>query len=382
VRVLRLAVDADHVVDLHPHLSVVAGLAPAQAAALRRAVAAVAAGLAPVGGGLLEAQGFLLDAAQPDLDLLDLGARPQHSVLTGALALADPPGDEEALARLRTAERDVLLLATDRCWAARARAAEGHAAAPPSEAARAEQLRLALGAHAATDVEPLRRALDADRDARRAGAPTAATVAALAGALADLGLDLRPHPVEDDEVRRLAEDLLEEQRRHAAWAVGARVELDGIERRLAHRPRAARPGAATAALLPEAGQRRLELATAALADAIARADELRDQLRAPVPAATLAEPLVQHAAERRGDAPAGATPLLLDRPFDAWPEGDVVALLEQLEPLARRVQLLVVDDHPAAVAWAEAAGRTRAAVVPPGPGSGRGRTPTMRSTTT
>ena len=80
MRVLRLRVDGRLIVDLHPSLSVVTGLDADQAAALRRGVTAIASGIAPPGDGLLEAHGLLLDAAQGDLDLLDLATDPVGAV--------------------------------------------------------------------------------------------------------------------------------------------------------------------------------------------------------------------------------------------------------------------------------------------------------------
>jgi len=372
VRILRLHVDGRREVDLHPHLSVVAGLQPGQAAVLRRAVAAIGCGLAPRGTGLLEAGGLLLDAEQADLDLLDLGATPTE-VVVGSAALAGAGSDAELRERLRTAARDVLLLATDRRWAALARDAARLDPAPDARhLVRAERLRAAVAAHEGTDVQPLRAALDADRDARRLGAPADGTAAAVAGALAALGLDLRPHHVEATEVRRTAEDLLDEHRRHEAWAVGARVELAGLEQRLLARRRpAGAVGAATATLLPESGERRLARAEAALADAIARADDLREQARCPAPPDAVVEPVLRLAVDRRREPPAGTVPLLLDRLLDGWSEAEVAGLLARLEPVSRGVQVLVLDDHPAAIAWAHDAGRRRAAVVSPSPAPAR-----------
>ena len=83
-------------------------------------MAAIGCGLAPRGTGLLEAGGLLLDAEQADLDLLDLGATPTE-VVVGSAALAGAGSDAELRERLRTAAREVLLLATDRRWAALAR---------------------------------------------------------------------------------------------------------------------------------------------------------------------------------------------------------------------------------------------------------------------
>lgn len=379
---LRLRVDGRLQIDLHPRLSVVVGLEAGQAATLRRSVSAVAAGLAPPAGGLLEAEGLLLDATQPDLDLLDLGAQPVPAVLTTATLSSQ--GGGEALERLRAVERDALLLATDRRWAARALEAARQAGGPePGELVRAEQLRLEIAAHEATDVEPLRRAVDADRDARLVLGGEA-PVDHLLAALGDLGLDLRGHTVAEDEVRAVAQDVLEEHLRQATWVVGARVELDGLERRLLGRlAPASVTGAATAALLPESGERRVGRARSAQWDAIARADEQRDAVLAataepPADPADLADRVLALAAERRRPPPVGAVPLVLDRVLAGLADDQVERLLDQLVEGAGGVQLVVLDDHPAAVAWARRASSTRAAVVGPSPARAAPEAPTMR----
>lgn len=387
MRVLRLRVDSRRIVDLHPSLSVVHRLEPEQAATLRRGVASVAGGLAPLGDGLLEAHGLLLDATQGDLDLLDLATDPVGAVVTTAHLREAEPGDagDERAERLRTAERDVLLLATDRRWAARALESSAASADPAGrELARAEQLRTAIALHEGTDVEPLRRALDADRDARRAapGDPDAGSVAAVADELAALGIDLRRPAVDDDEVRRVADDLLDEHLRHASWVVGARVELEGLEQRLI----AALPGAGdratppSVATLPESAERRLERATDAHAAAVARADELRQEVEAvlePLPARDLEWALLRRLSGRRREHPAGTAPVVLDRVLRGLADEEVERLLDRIEPLGRGVQLIVVDDHPAAVRWAATAGSARAALVHPTPARPVGRSPTM-----
>lgn len=385
MRVLRLAVDERRVVDLHPSLSIVTGLDATQARALRRAVASIAAGLAPAGAGLLEAHGLLLDAGQADLDLLDLGTGPVESVVTPATALDDasggPSGDGRQ--RLRAAERDVELLATDRRWAARARAATLGDVTGGRTLRRAEALGLALAAHDGTDVEPLRRACDADRDAQRAGGDAGRAVIA---ALATLGIHLDSDRVPADEARRVAEDLLDEHRRHAAWATGARVELDGLERGLRARlAPGSVTGGATAALLPESGARRAERADAALADAVARADDLRCGCPPPdrAPAAHELEwALLRRLTDRPRDHPAGTVPILVDHVLTRCDDADVERILGRLEPLSRGVQVLLVEDHPAATAWARAAGTGRAAVVTATPAPPGGTAPTMRPSPT
>jgi hypothetical protein len=386
VRVLRLSLHGRCILDLHPAISIVTGLDEAQAATLRRAVAAVAVGLSPADGALLEAHGLLLDAPD-DIDLLDLGADPQAGVVS-RLGLRPPSeGDGEAIERWRVAERDVLVLAADRHR--RLAALRSTETIDPEQPvlARADELRLALALHDATDVEPLRRALDHDRDLRRTGHDEPAAITALCDELAALGIDLRPHRPEPDEVRRVADDLLDEHLRQASWAIGARVELDGIERRMGvpPAPDGARPAADPA--LPESAQRRAERATALLADAVARADARRAEHAA---AGELAQPsvrdlewqLLELLTGRRRSHPAGSAPVLLDRLFAGLDDDEVQRILGRLEPLARSVQVLVLDDHPAAAAWAVTAGAGTAAVVRATTAPAGGASPTMRPSAT
>lgn len=387
MRVLRLRVDGRHIVDLHPSLSVVHGLDPEQAAALRRAMASIASGVAPAADGLLEAHGLLLDANQEDLDLLDLAADPVGAVVTGVDLGpddAEPRAGDERTEGLRSAERDVLLLATDRRWAARALASATGADPGARELARAEQLRVAVALHEGAGIEPLRRALDADRDARRStpDGPGAGAVAGVVTELAALGLDLRAHVLDDDEVRRVADDLLDEHRRHAEWVVGARVELDGLEHRLlAAMGTSAHPATPpSVATLPESAERRLERAGAAHAAAVARADELRDEVVAdlePVAGRDLEWSLLRCLSDRRRDHPAGTVPVVLDRVLRGVGDDDVERILGRIGPLGRGVQVVVLDDHPAAIRWAHAAGAARAAAVRATPARPAGRSPTM-----
>lgn len=386
MRILRLRVDSRRIVDLHPSMSVVHRLGPGQAAMLRRGVAAIAGGLAPGGDGLLEVHGLLLDVTQADLDLLDLAADPVDAVVAvpGLAPAQVTDGDHAGGERLRTAVRDVLLLATDRRWAARALESSRASGDPAGrELARAEQLRMAIALHEASDVEPLRRAIDADRDARRAAPENAGagSVAPVADELAALGIDLRARPVDDDDIRRVADDLVDEHRRHAAWVVGARVELEGLEQRLlATHPAGARTRPPSVVTIPESAERRLERATDAHAAAVARADELREAERAgldPIPARDLEWALLRLLGDRQRSHPAGSAPVVLDRLLHGLDDGAVEHLLDRIEPLGRGVQIVVLDDHPAAARWAAAAGAARAALVHPSPARPAGRSPTM-----
>jgi hypothetical protein len=363
MRVLRLGLGDDRAVDLHPAASVVTGLTDDQRTALRRGFTAIGTGLSPSSAGLVEAHGLLLDATQDDLDLLDVPSTATATVAT----VAEVPGaiPEDDADRLRTAERDLLLLAADR-WRAGQDLARTEAARvpdPPTGDDRARLLRARIARHEARDPEPLRVALDRVRDAGRTWEAPEPTE--LIEALAGLGLDTADLGLPLDELVRMAEDWLDERRREADWVVGALVELQGIEDALAA---GALPGAPPAADLDEL---RLRASRAAVthSDAVTRADELRAQLvasHAPRPAADqLQEHLVARLSAHRPARLAGAVPLVLDGVLGHLDDGEATSLLDRVAGLAGSVQLVVVDDHPAAAAWAEAAGILRAALVGP-----------------
>lgn len=362
MRVLRLGLGDDRAVDLHPAASVVTGLTDDQRTALRRGFTAIGTGLSPSSAGLVEAHGFLLDATQDDLDLLDVPSTPTATVAT----VAEVPGTipEDDADRLRTAERDLLLLAADR-WRAGQDLARTEAARvpdPPTGEDRARLLRARIARHEARDPEPLRVALDRVRDAGRTWEAPEPTE--LIEALVGLGLDTADLGLPLDELVRMAEDWLDEHRREADWVVGALVELQGIEDALAA---GALPGAPAADL--DELRLRASRATATHADAVMRADELRSQLvasHAPRPAAAqLQEHLVARLSAHRPARLAGAVPLVLDGVLGHLDDGEATSLLDRVAGLAGSVQLVVVDDHPAASAWAEAAGILRAARVGP-----------------
>lgn len=365
MRVLRLGLGDDHLVDLHPSTSLVTGLTGRQRDVLRRGFAAIGAGLAPGTPGLIESHGVLLDASQDDLDLLEAAATPVSAVATLAeVPGAVPAADAEVL---RTAGRDLLLLATDRWRACRALAHAEVVAARPTRSAlleRAGVLRARVARHEARDAEPVRIALDALRDRRRhGGAPDGAVlVRALAGVgidVADLGLPL-------DECVRIAEDWLEERRHEAAWVVGAGVELRGIEASLAV-PDDVLAGVDDVEL--DELRRRAGRAVAAHAEAVDRVEQRRSDLERthrPRPdAAELERHLVARLDAHRPDRLAGAVPLLLDGVLGHLDGPDVVALLARLAEAAGPVQLVVADGHPAAQEWVDAAGAVRAAAVAP-----------------
>jgi hypothetical protein len=358
VRVLRVVLDRDHVVDLHPACSVVAGLGGEQVATLRRAVASIAVGLEPGVPGVVEAHGVLLSTAQADLDLLDLGDDPVGAVVTPATLGPDASDLSEPL---RTCEGDVAALAGERHRAVEEwRVARAAPDASERDLARAERLRISIRRHEETDVEPLRAALDRVRDL----GPEA--TGALRSRLATFGVDLRPHdavgPLDAAEVRRVAEDWLDEHRYRAAWIVGARVELDGIERRV--RP----PSAQVGGPLPESAERRLARATAALAQALARAEDIREGAsagRSPAPLGSAElEAVLRHRIDRhRRDRLAGNTPLLLDGVLDGIAGDAIGAVLDRLAAHGHGVQLVVVDDRPEVAEWAVGAGRRQATLV-------------------
>jgi hypothetical protein len=376
VRILRLALDRDHVVDLHPACSVVAGLDDERAAVLRWAVASIGVGLRPGISGVVEAHGLLLGTTQADLDLLDPGADPVGTVVTPATLAADP---SELPEPLRTCEGDVVALAGERHRAlAEWRAASAAPSATELDLARAERLRIAIRRHEETDVEPLRVALDRVRDLTVVGVPaadvdpgggiaeTSVATGVLRSRLAALGIDLRPHdavgPLEASEVRRIAEEWLDEHRRRATWVVGARVELAGIERRM--RPSSTQVGGP----LPESAERRLARASAALAQALARADEVREgtqtgQGPSPLGPADLEAVLRQEIDRHRRDRLAGAAPLLLQGVLAGTAGAAVGPVLDHLIDHGTGVQLVVVDDRSEVGEWARRAGHRRAALV-------------------
>ncbi|MCO8126789.1 hypothetical protein NHL50_06185 [Acidimicrobiia bacterium EGI L10123] len=363
---LRVQLDDGHLVDLHPAVSVVSGLSEPQRATLRQAFDAIASGLEPALPALIEAHGLLLDATQADLDLLEVQGNPVGAVVTGANVDGDLPGD--AATRLRTAERDVVLLSSDRWEACDELARSEIAAARPSHGglrARAAALRAGIARHEAVVAEPVRAALDEVRDRRRAGAPTWA--GDLVEALAGVGIDVDDLGLPVGELVRIAEDWLEERRIDVGWAVGAGVELAAIEAALAF-PEPPSGGAEHDLDAPRA---RASRATAAHAEAIVRLDAVRAELtprggeRPSVQ--DLGARLSARLADHRPTRLAGAVPLLLDGALGHLDDADVTSLLDRLAAAAGAVQVVVVDEHPAAVAWARSVGPRRAAHIEPVP---------------
>lgn len=381
MRVVRVGVDEHQVVELHPAVTVVTGLDEVQRTELRRAFAAVASGLAPAATGLLEAHGVLLDLDQGALDLLEVAEVPSDAVVTPAHvpgAVADDVAE-----RLRVAERDVRVLAAAHrravtaleAWEMRLHALDDPAGDALARRRRADELGLALELHRAIDPEPVRAAVDAVHDADRGGPGAAGgPLARLADVLADVGLDVRSLDLPEAEVLRIAEEWSDEVRRRGSWAIGAAVELEGIEARLAPADVSddERAGVSTAvarAREAAADARRVH------ADALSRADHARAAARlaaTPAPAAELEAHLLARLADQRQARLAGAVPVVLDDAFCGVPDHELGPLLDRLAQLAGGVQLVILGDDPRPAGWAHGAGPLRVAVVAPGAAVGIG----------
>lgn len=362
MRVLQLGVGGGRSIDLHPAASIVVGLSDGERTALRRGFTAVATGSSPAQHVLVEAHGVLLDATQEDLDLLEVACAPVLPVATVVEVPGALPGpDAEAMSR---AERALLTLAADR-WRdpvpATAPIAHPHAADP----SRADELRGRIARHEARQPEGVRVALDDVRDAERTGGRP--DPGALAGELAAVGLDTTDLGLPVGELVRIAEDWLDERRREADWVVGATVELAAIE------AGAPGPGVPDERDVEGGGVRSGSRRSAAdEARALLALDELRSRLaavHAPAPsAAELEAHLVTRLGAHRPARLAGAVPLVLDGVLGHLADDDVARLLDRVAALAGPVQLVVVDDHPAARTWVAEVGIRRAAVVQPSPG--------------
>src|SRR5918994_7287499 len=108
MRLLQLVTGPGELVDLHPHVTVVAGLDPAGRALLADAVTGLAAGRASAQRGLLEAHGVLFDLAPEALALLDIASDGVHPVVTAddlpslrpAPPVVEPAPDDPARAEL------------------------------------------------------------------------------------------------------------------------------------------------------------------------------------------------------------------------------------------------------------------------------------------
>jgi hypothetical protein len=141
MRLLQLATGPGELIDLHPNVTVVAGLDRTGRELLADAVAGLAAGRASGPRGLLEAHGVLFDLAPEALALLDIAADGVEPVVTThdlpatrpASAPAPPPSPTDLDARWTAAqERDrVAQAALVAAAAAVARAREAASHAPP-----------------------------------------------------------------------------------------------------------------------------------------------------------------------------------------------------------------------------------------------------------
>ncbi len=353
MRVLRLGLGEGRTIDLHPAVSVVVGLTDAERATLRRGFTAIGAGLDPGAPGLVEAHGLLLDAGQDDLDLLEVGAAPTPAVVTVADVPGGVPADE--LEVLRRAEGDLLQLAGEG-WRTRCTPPTSD---PPGhgvvarDPGRAAELRARIARYEARDGEGVRLALDSLRDATHVG--RAPDPGGLAAALTRIGLDTAGLGLPGEDLVLLAEDWLDERDREARWAVGAAVELAALE---AGTGRADRSDG-------HPGDRSTHR------DAVTRADQARTRLVAahsPAPSSDdVGAHLVARLAARRPDRLGGVVPLVLDDVLGHLDDHEVSRLLDEVAVRAGPVQVVVVDGHPAAAAWAQAVGVRRAAVVAPAP---------------
>ncbi len=192
--------------------------------------------------------------------------------------------------------------------------------------------------------------------------------ARLAEALAEVGLDVREHALPAHEIARIAHDWLGEVHARAAWAIGATIELAGLEAEL---DQGADAGESAGAGPPD-----VDAARAAVEDLDRRCAEAERQLElarsavADVPAPSvpvkdlewhLLARLTQHRLERA----AGSVPLVLDGIFAAVPDADLASLLDRIGRMAGSVQLVVVTADPRLAIWARDAGPEQAAVVAP-----------------
>lgn len=111
MRILQLDASADgsQVLDLHPRLSVVFGLDPAERSHVLDAVAALPSGDAAGAHGLLEAHGILLDLTTENLALLEL-----HEPKVNVLRPSDVPGAMDPDELRKAVERHLLSWPTGR----------------------------------------------------------------------------------------------------------------------------------------------------------------------------------------------------------------------------------------------------------------------------
>lgn len=292
--------------------------------------------------------------ADVEASLAVLGAEGEGSSPSPASGPTAPDGE----ARAATTEGE-LRRARERAAAAVAAAearVEGHAAAVAAAAAAAADRALVEAALVEAEEEQ-RVAEVAQREAEEGEAAARQALASLAAEIGDPGPDLGAADPRSDPPPAQLPDL------DAARAALAAAEAALARAHDAHdQARRAREAAVH------------ELATReAEGEASARELEVLEDARRAVGSTGVAAPdaeelewyLMARVAAQRSVTVAGSAPLLLDDPFGHLGDDDVNHLLGQLERMAETVQVIVVSDHPAVIAWAQTAGEARAAVVTP-----------------
>lgn len=162
MRLLQLATGPDEILDLHPNVTIVAGLDEVSHAALVAAVAGLARSEVAVGGGLLEAHGVLFDLdpsllslveqAEDDLDpIVHPGQLPTQPVSVDARVLRAREETFAALLEQIAAQAEQQSLARDTVSAAATAVETARQARADAEAG---------AAHRLDDVDRLTRQLD------------------------------------------------------------------------------------------------------------------------------------------------------------------------------------------------------------------------------
>ena len=131
MRLLQLATGENELIDLHPNVTVVAGLDQAGRRLLKDAVTGLARGAATGQRGLLEAHGVLFDLTPDMLDLLDIAPGDLQPIVTGddlPIAHLDPRVRERAAAEREMAD-------AEERWATRGEEHDRAAAAAAASAA-------------------------------------------------------------------------------------------------------------------------------------------------------------------------------------------------------------------------------------------------------
>jgi hypothetical protein len=197
--------------------------------------------------------------------------------------------------------------------------------------------------------------------------------------------EVRPNPEREPARRRLVEVAA----RHAvpvedpgddpalaaqvaAWVDARRAELAALNPPDRAELLAAASAAARRLDRHRRALARLDRLDAAARDSHLRCEQLAAQLAALDAGAATASRLLAEVERRIADlVPAGearAVPLVLAASFAGVEPGTVGSLLDRLEERTGEVQLLILTDHPEAVAWAGGAGLRRAFLVAAGVG--------------